>query len=115
MQVIAKNKRNDIYIDTTGNLALSSGLQACLEACETKVSTLLGEQILFTNQGIPNFQLIWNGSPNFAQAEVAIRNAILSVPNVLDVVEFEAFAQNNEFRYNATIKTTFGLGVLNGL
>ena len=116
MRVLAKDKNNDLYLDSTGNIAINTGLQACLQACETKVSTVMGEQILFVNNGIPNFQLIWNGSPNFAQAEIAIRNALLEVDNVIDVVNFDSFVIDNEFRYNATIKTNFGIGVVsNGL
>lgn len=116
MRVIAKNKNNDLYMDSRGNLAISTELKACIEACETKVSTMLGEMIFFTEQGIPNFELIWNGNPNFLQAQMAIRRAILSVENVTDILELDTFSNDNTFSYTAIIQTTFGVGrITNGL
>jgi len=116
MQTLAKNENRDLYLDSSGNIAISTDLQACLEACENAVSTLLGEQIYQIDEGMPNFELIWNGTPNYKQFEIAIRNTLESVENVLEVTNFSFdVAESNTFRYNAEIKTIFGLGVVNGL
>lgn len=117
MRTFAKNENRDLYLDKFGNIAISTELQACIEACESAVSTMLGEQIYQDNQGIPAFELIWNGVPNYKQAELAIRNTLESVENVIEVTNFDFnVAESNIFRYNATIKTTFGIGtVQNGL
>ena len=114
MQTFAKNEKRDLYLDDRGNIAISSNLQACIEACENSVSTMLGEQIYQTNQGIPAFELIWNGVPNYKQAEIAIRTILETVENVIEVTEFNyTVAESNIFSYNATIKTTFGIGTVN--
>jgi hypothetical protein len=116
MQSLGRGKNNDLYIDDMRNIAISTDLQACLEACESVASTMLGEQIYAQDEGVPNFQALWNGVPNFQQAEVAIRNAIESVENVEKILEFDYLNEGDEFRYNALIKTAFGVGkVYNGL
>lgn len=116
MQTFSKDTNNDLYLDKYGNISISTDLQACIEACENAVSTMLGEQIYQTNEGVPNFSLLWNGVPNYAQAEIAIRNVIESVDNVIEVISFDYVANSNIFSYNATIRTNFGIGkVYNGL
>lgn len=99
---------NDLYIATNGKLAIASELSALSQVCEHVVKTTLGELILQGDEGIPNFQLIWNGAPNIAQAENSIREALLNVDGVLDVPELTAFVSNNIFSYSATIKTIYG-------
>lgn len=116
MITLSKDSKNDLYLNKDGNISLSEDLQACIEACENAVSTMLNEQIYQTTQGVPNFQLIWNGVPNFQQAEIAIRNTLESVENVIEVVSFDYVANGNTFSYNAIIKTNFGIGeVYSGL
>lgn len=116
MTTLARNENRDLYLDKFGNIAMSTDLQACLESCESAVSTMLNEQIYQMDEGVPNFELIWNGVPNYAQAEIAIRNIIETVDNVIEVIAFSyEIAESNTFRYNATIKTNFGIGVLNGI
>lgn len=99
---------NDLYIAPSGQLAIASDLTALAQVCEHVVKTMMGELILQGDQGIPNFQLIWNGAPNIAQAENSIREALLNVDGVLDVPELSAFVSDNVFRYSATIKTIYG-------
>jgi len=117
MLTLAKNENKDLYLDKTGNIALSEDLQACIEACECAVSTMLKEQIYQQDEGVPNFDLIWSGVPNYAQAEIAIRNILETVENVEEVLNFSYSVENgNTFSYNAIIKTTFGIGeVYSGL
>lgn len=69
---------------------------------------MMGELVLQGDVGIPNFQLIWNGSPNIAQAENSIREALLGVDGVTDVSELSAFVSDNVFRYSAVINTIYG-------
>lgn len=117
MFTLSRSETNrDLYLDNTNNIATSDDLEACLQSCEAAVSTMLNEQIYQMNQGVPNFGLIWDGVPNFPQAEVAIRNVLESVANVISVIDFEYVANSNIFSYTATIKTNFGTGkVYNGL
>jgi hypothetical protein len=106
---------NDIYIAPSGRLAIATELEAVMKVCENVVQTMMGELILQGDEGIPNFQLIWNGAPNIAQAEASIREALMNVDGVIDVVELTSFVEANIFKYNAIIKTKYGTGAINGI
>lgn len=105
---------NDLYLDAQGNLAISSGLQAVLEVCQQVCQTQLGELFLDINAGIPTFQTIWSGSPNVVQFEAAIKQAILSVPDVIGILSMSMSQTGDTFAYEAAIQTIYGQGVING-
>jgi hypothetical protein len=115
MKVLSTNNNNDLYLNSSGNISVSDDLQAVIQACESAVKTQRGEAIFQVDFGIPNFSVIWNGNPNLIQAEAAIRATLLNVDNVLEISEFDIIVKDNIFSYNATIKTTFGEGTINGL
>lgn len=106
--------QNDIYLDRNGNISLSFGLQAALEACSQAAKTLLGEMVLNVNQGIPYFQTIWVGVPNIPQWTAALRGAWLAVPTVVEVVSLVTSQIDDTLRYNAVIRTTSGTGGISG-
>lgn len=113
---------NDLYIGTDGNLALAGGtsenldqLNAVLYSCQNLARSVLGEMILQVNRGLPDFETIWNGTPNLAQWELAFRNAMLTVDGVLEVVSVDMTRINDEFNYTATILTQYGEGAINGV
>lgn len=112
MKTLATGANNDLYLGPSGQLALSSDLEAVSQTCEHVVKTMMGELILQTDQGIPNFQMIWNGAPNLAQAENALREALLGVKGVLAVPQLSAFVENHVLIYNATIETIYGEAAL---
>jgi hypothetical protein len=122
MQTLSANVNNilpgvaydDIYLDQFGNISLSFDLQAVLEACAQAAQTVLGEIIFNVNQGIPFFQTVWIGVPNFQQYTAALRLAFLNVPNVLEVISLTISQVNNELQYTAAIRTEFGTGGING-
>jgi len=105
---------DDIYLDERGNIAMSYGIDAVLQACAQAAQTVLGEIIFNVDQGIPFFQTIWNGVPQTDQYTGALRSAFLSIPNVLEIVSLFAEQVNNEFQYSAVIRTTFGTGGISG-
>lgn len=108
MITLGTNSNNDLYIAPNGQLAIKSELSALAQTCEHVVKTMMGELILQGDTGIPNFQLIWGGAPNIAQAENSIRESLLGVSGVEDVTELSAFVSNDVFRYSAAIKTIYG-------
>jgi hypothetical protein len=73
-----------------------------------------GEIIFDINQGIPFFQTVWNGVPNYQQYTAALRLAFLNVPGVVEVVSLMTEQVNNELRYTAVIRTIYGSGGING-
>lgn len=110
MKTFQTGANNDIFIATNGNLSITTDLTALMNICENVVQTMLGELILQGDTGLPNFQLIWAGAPNLAQAENALREALMGVEGVIDVPELSAFVTDNILRYSATIKTIYGQG-----
>lgn len=113
-QTLGINSNNDIYLKTNGKIALLSGVQAVMAACQTAAQAQLGEMVLSVNNGIPNFQAVWNGKPNIAMFEAYFRKAVLAVAGVVSIESIETTVNNNILSYTATIKTEYGLGTLNG-
>lgn len=113
-QTLSVNENNDIFINSIGNLAISIGLEAVLQDCEQMAKTRLGECVLNTNQGIPYFEVVWNGVPNIQQFTSALRTAFLSVPDVIDVLSLITSQDANILRYTAVIRTIYGSGGISG-
>lgn len=105
---------NDIYLDSNGNLALSSGLQAILENCSQAAKTRLGELVLNTQQGIPYFTTLFIGVPLVEAFNAALTSAWLAVNGVLEVLSVVTTQSGNTFFYTATIRTSAGTGDVNG-
>lgn len=105
---------NDIFIGGDGNLAVATGVQAVTYACGNAAKAQRGEMIFQINEGIPNFQLLWNGSPNIPQWTSALQAALESVPGVEEVLSINTTRADSVLEYTATILTTFGAAVLNG-
>jgi hypothetical protein len=113
-QVFTVDRDNDLVIGTDGNLSRSAGLEAVLQACEQAAKAQLGEMVLSVDQGVPNFQTVWNGSPNVQQFEGYLRRQLLRVEGVIAIKTLVASASNNVLSYTATIETIYGEGALNG-
>ncbi len=115
IKTIQTGINNDLVLTPSNSIGVSTDLEAVIQICEHVVKTMLGELILQGDQGVPNFQLIWNGAPNIPQAQNAIREALLSVEGVTTVTQLTAFVQNNTLYYNATIQTIYGEASLGGV
>lgn len=113
-QSFALNNRNDLFIGADGRLAIATGLEAVLFACQNAVQALLGEMPFDVDRGMPNFETIWNGSPNLAQFEAAARAMILSVDGVVAVQSFTVGIVGDVVQYAAVIETRFGTDTING-
>lgn len=113
-RTLSVDTNNDIFIGPSGSLDVAVGLQAVLHCCAQAAQTQLGEMILAVDQGVPNFETIWQGVPNVAQFEAYLRRAIESVPDVLAVDEVTIDASGGALTYVATIRTIYGIGAING-
>lgn len=109
----AFDSRNDITLGTDGRIAIASGLEACLFACQNVAQTLQGEAQFDIELGLPNFDTIWNGQPNLPQFEASLRAALLGVSGVVSIPSLEVSLSGGVVRYSATIETQFGTGPLN--
>lgn len=119
--VLAINGSNDIYMDSTNNLAMlfgarssAQGLQAVTQACQTASLAQLGEMVLFTTQGMPARQSVFNASPNIAVYQAALTAALEQVPGVLAVQSITFSQLGNTLSYVARIQSQYGEVALNG-
>lgn len=113
-KTLAVDSNNDIYLGADGSLAIVSGLEATLQAAQQAAQTQLGEMEYAVDQGLPNFAVVWNGSPNLSQFDAALRRAILAVAHVTGISDLTIARDDNKLSYTATIDTDYGAGVLNG-
>jgi hypothetical protein len=108
----AVNENNDLFLDSIGNIALARDLQSVLQQSEQAVKTLLGECVYDVNRGLPFFQVLWRGNPNITQFVSYLRQAILDVDGVIEVVSITTDKEDNVFSYTAEIRTIYGTGVI---
>lgn len=108
------NENNDIFARPGGRLAINRDLQAITQQSEHAIRTLVNEMVLAWNRGINTEISVFDGSPNFLSFEASVRTALNRIPEVLQVVDFQANLANNNLRYTATIRTVFGENTVSG-
>lgn len=113
-QTLGIDKSNDLYLGPDGNIALLSGIDAVMNACQTAAQAQLGEMILALDKGVPNLQTIWQSSRNVAQFEAYLRATISSVDGVKKINELTVTLDADVIKYAAVIETVYGVGQLNG-
>lgn len=113
-RTLAVDANNDIYLGATGSLAIAENLAAVMQAAQQAAQTMLGEMEYAVDEGMPNFAVVWNGTPNVSQFDAALRRALLGVPHVTGVSSLTITRADNAVNYKATISTDYGPGVLNG-
>lgn len=114
MRVFKADSNNDIHFDDYGKLAIATGQDAVMQACEHAVKAQLGEMMYAADEGMPNFKVIWNGQPNIPQFIAALKRRIEGVTGVIQASDITASASNNVLTYSATIQTIYGEAYLNG-
>ncbi len=102
------NANNDLHIGNDGNLVVLSGLAAVVDACKTASQAQLGEMVLQTGKGIPNFQAVWVGSPNYALWNSYLLETLNAVDGVLEVKSLQLSTINGVLGYTATISSVYG-------
>ncbi len=113
MKSLATDSSNDLYLGSDGNLAIASGINAVLVACQCAAKTRFGEMVLAADQGVPYFELAFAGGYNVAAFEDALRATLLRVRDVLSV-NITTAVLGDRITYTATIVTPYGEGVLRG-
>lgn len=112
-RVFTVDENNDLIIASNGNLSISTDVAAIMQACAHAAKAQLTEMVLAVDQGMPNFQTIWNGSPNTIQFEAYLRRQLLAVEGVIDIVSIDTTVSDNILSYTAVIQTVFGQGTIN--
>lgn len=108
------NSSNDLYIATDGNLATASGLLSVVQNVQNETQAILGECVFDIERGLPDFETIWIGVPNVAQYETALRDTILRVSGVRDIISLAVSLADGVAGYTAEILTDYGTGAMNG-
>lgn len=115
-RTLAVDSSNDIFIGPDGSLAVSTARTAVLHLCAQAAKAQFGEMIYAVDEGMPNFDVVWNGSPNVGQFEAYLRRTLLAVADVISVDAVTIEAQGASLIYTADITTIYGSGtVANGL
>ena len=113
-RVFAENENNDIYLGSDNKLVINVDLLAVLQGCKAAVEIQKGEALYSQNNGMPNDSVIWSGTPNLQQFEFFARKQISNVVGVVDIENFIVTTNDNVLQYQATIKTIYGIGDING-
>jgi hypothetical protein len=111
---LAEDTNNDLTLGLDGNLALASGVDAVMQVLRSACETQRGELIYDVAAGIPNFEVVWGGTPNLAQMEAALRATALQVGGVLGVESITSEAVGGVAKYTLTVRTQYGQGAVNG-
>lgn len=110
----AVNDKNDLFLGADGNLAGVVRINAVLNVCAHCAKAILGEMVLAANTGMPYFESVWAGNPSTVQFEAAFRDRIGRVKGVVEIISLETVIQSNTLRYEATIRTIYGEGSIDG-
>lgn len=114
MKSLAVDRTNDLFLQPDGNLAVNQDIFAVMQSAQHSAQAQLGEMMYAIDQGVPNFQTIWESSANVAQFQAYLRTAIAQTPGVIEVKELDTVVQGNQISYTAVIATIYGMGTING-
>lgn len=114
VQTLGTNENNDLYLDAVGNLAVLSGIEAVQAACATATRAQLQEMVLATSSGIPNFQALWIGTPEYAIWKSYLLKTLQNVPGVQQVASLVLAVNGSTVNYKANVTTQYGQGTVNG-
>jgi hypothetical protein len=107
VQTLALNSSHDLALDSAGSLTMLTGSAAVAAACQTACLTQLGECVLQTGYGLPNFSLVWVGTPDYALWQSYLESILLNVPGVTGVQSITLSAADHVLSYTARITTIY--------
>ena len=113
-KVFAEDENNDIYLGSDNKLVVNTDLFAILQSAQAAVEIQKGEALYSQNTGVPTVSVVWGGTPNLQQFEFFVRKQILNVTGVIDINNFTVNTDTDVLQYQATIKTIYGIGDING-
>lgn len=97
MSDIKLDTDNDLDI-TNNDLTIITGLDEVTQRLRQTLKTFQGEWFLNLEAGVSYYQDILKKNPNLDVVSTVLKNAILSVPGVIDLLEFE-------FDFNIALRT----------
>ena len=115
VQTLQTNSNNDLFLNSSNSLTMLTNVAAVAAACTSAAQTQLGECVLQTGYGLPNFQAIWVGVPDFAIWEAYLENILLGVEGVASIESVSILQNGNDLNYSAQINTIYGPTTINGV
>ena len=114
MQTISINDSNDIYLTSSGNLAIDTDINAMGDIFVNKSQTRKGELLYDTEKGIDFFNTIFNSPsyPELFQNEVITQ--LEDTQATQKITSYESEQNNNVYSYTVKIQTDYGEIALNG-
>lgn len=114
MQTIAINSNNDIYLDSSGNLAMKTDIEALGDILVNKSQTNQGELLYNSESGIDFFNTVFSSPayPDLFQNQLL--NQLENTEGVERISNYQAEQKNNTYSYTANIQTQYGEVILNG-
>lgn len=104
----------DFLLDDDGDLVMplqfSRGLPAVAQGIRCRMLLFRGEWFLNLDAGVPYYQDLLGKKPNLALARNIFRDAILSTPGVLEILELEVSFEpgNRALSVRWKVSTEFG-------
>lgn len=114
MITIATNSDNDIYTDSSGNLAMLTDINALANVSKNVVLTALGEPEYNITDGIPYFETIFTDTPKIDLLQAAQVAALENLEDVNRVSNYEYEQTDGIYSYSLIEHTTFGDIKING-
>ena len=114
MKTIATNSDNDIYIDSNGDFALLTDINALANISRNVVLTNLGEPEFNQQDGIPYFETVFTDTPKIDLLQAAQVATLERLENVNRVSNYEYNQENGIYSYSLIEHTTFGDIIING-
>ena len=101
---------NDIYIDSRGVLAMSSGKESYADIISDRVRTIKGELPLNTDLGIDYFGTVFKSVTRLNIWKHYVKASIEELPFVLGITEFNASynSSTKNLKYRIGVKTDEG-------
>jgi hypothetical protein len=114
VQTLQLNQNNDLVLNSSNSLTMLSGIAAVAAACNTATQTQLGECVLQVGQGLPNFSVLWSGTPDYGLWQSYLEATLLNVPGVTAVQSITLTQVEGVLNYIAQIETQYGPTTLQG-
>lgn len=113
-QTLQLNSNNDLQTNAANSLVMLTGINAVAAACNTAAQTQLAECVLQTGIGLPNFQALWVGVPDYAIWQSYLESTLLNVPGVATVQNIILTQNKGVLNYVAEINTIYGPTTIQG-
>lgn len=105
---------NDIYLDNSGNIAISENINALANISKNAVLTNYGELEYNTEKGIPYFTTIFTDTPLIDIFQAYIVQTVQNLDKVERVTDFEYTQKNGVFSYSIKEISEYGDIIING-